>query len=128
MAKSRSHISNTLRLLSLPKDVISLIEDGILTAGQARPLIGMANASEIAENISKKKISARQVENLINSQKSIKNSQKTLDPNITFEKNEIESKLGLSVDIINSKKNSGKVVIKYKSLEQFELISKKLKR
>ncbi len=128
MAKSRSHISNTLRLLSLPKDVISLVEDGILTAGQARPLIGMPNASEIAENISKKKISARQVENLINSQKSIKKSKKTLDPNITFEKNEIESKLGLSVDIINSKKNSGKVVIKYKSLDQFELISKKLKR
>ena len=128
MAKSRSHISNTLRLLSLPKDVISLVEDGILTAGQARPLIGMPNASEIAENISKKKISARQVENLINSQKSIKKSKKTLDPNITFEKNEIESKLGLSVDIFNSKKNSGKVVIKYKSLDQFELISKKLKR
>ena len=128
MGKSRSHISNTLRLLSLPKDVISLVEDGILTAGQARPLIGMPNAAEIAENISKKKISARQVENLINSQKSIKKSKKTLDPNITFEKNEIESKLGLSVDIINSKKNSGKVVIKYKSLDQFELISKKLKR
>ncbi len=128
MAKSRSHISNTLRLLSLPKDVISLVEDGILTAGQARPLIGMPNASEIAENISKKKISARQVENLINSQKSVKNSKKTLDPNISFEKNEIESKLGLSVDIFNSKKNSGKVVIKYKSLDQFELISKKLKR
>ena len=126
MGKSRSHISNTLRLLSLPKDVISLVEDGILTAGQARPLIGMPNASEIAENISKKKISARQVENLINSQKSIKKSKKTLDPNITFEKNEIESKLGLSVDIINSKKNSGKVVIKYKSLDQFELISKNL--
>ena len=92
MAKSRSHISNTLRLLSLPKDVISLVEDGILTAGQARPLIGMPNASEIAENISKKKISARQVENLINSQKSIKKSKKNLDPNITFKKNNIESK------------------------------------
>ena len=56
MSKSRSHISNTLRLLTLPKDVIALIEEGLLTAGQARPLIGLTNASGIAENIIKKKI------------------------------------------------------------------------
>ena len=128
MAKSRSHISNTLRLLSLPEDVINLIEEGNLTAGQARPLVGMSNASEIAENITKKRATARQVENLIKSQKAGNKSEKILDPNISFEKNEIESKLGLSVDIFNSKKNSGKIIIKYKSLDQFELISKKLKR
>ena len=128
MAKSRSHISNTLRLLSLPEDVINLIEEGNLTAGQARPLVGMPNASEIAENITKKRATARQVENLIKSQKAGNKSEKILDPNISFEKNEIESKLGLSVDIFNSKKNSGKIIIKYKSLDQFELISKKLKR
>ena len=128
MAKSRSHISNTLRLLSLPEDVINLIEEGNLTAGQARPLVGMSNASEIAENITKKRATARQVENLIKSQKSGNKSEKILDPNISFEKNEIESKLGLSVDIFNSNKNSGKIIIKYKSLDQFELISKKLKR
>ena len=128
MAKSRSHISNTLRLLSLPEDVINLIEEGNLTAGQARPLVGMPNASEIAENITKKRATARQVENLIKSQKAGYKSEKILDPNISFEKNEIESKLGLSVDIFNSNKNSGKIIIKYKSLDQFELISKKLKR
>ena len=128
MAKSRSHISNTLRLLSLPEDVINLIEEGNLTAGQARPLVGMPNASEIAENITKKRATARQVENLIKSQKAGNKSEKILDPNISFEKNEIESKLGLSVDIFNSNKNSGKIIIKYKSLDQFELISKKLKR
>ena len=128
MAKSRSHISNTLRLLSLPEDVINLIEEGNLTAGQARPLVGMPNASEIAENITKKRTTARQVENLIKSQKAGNKSEKILDPNISFEKNEIESKLGLSVDIFNSNKNSGKIIIKYKSLDQFELISKKLKR
>ena len=55
MSKSRSHVSNTLRLLTLPQDIIGLIEEGKLTAGQARPLIGMANASEVAENIVKKK-------------------------------------------------------------------------
>ena len=128
MAKSRSHISNTLRLLSLPEDVINLIEEGNLTAGQARPLVGMPNASEIAENITKKRATARQVENLIKSQKAGNKSEKILDPNISFEKNEIEIKLGLSVDIFNSNKNSGKIIIKYKSLDQFELISKKLKR
>ena len=55
MSKSRSHVSNTLRLLSLPEDIVGLIEEGKLTAGQARPLIGMPNASDIAENIVKKK-------------------------------------------------------------------------
>ena len=64
MSKSRSHISNTIRLLSLPNDVIGLLEEGKLTAGQARPLIGMLNASEVAENIVKKKVAARQVEAL----------------------------------------------------------------
>ena len=62
MSKSRSHISNTLRLLTLPIDVVALIEEGSLTAGQARPLIGLPNASDIAENIVRKKISAREVE------------------------------------------------------------------
>ena len=61
MSKSRSHVSNTLRLLSLPEDIIGLIEEGKLTAGQARPLIGLPNASEIAENIVKKKVAAREV-------------------------------------------------------------------
>ena len=55
MSKSRSHVSNTLRLLTLPEDILGLIEEGKLTAGQARPLIGMPNASEIAENIVKKR-------------------------------------------------------------------------
>jgi ParB-like partition proteins len=62
MSKSRSHVSNTLRLLTLPDDVIGLLEEGKLTAGQARPLIGMPNASEIAENIAKKKVAVREVE------------------------------------------------------------------
>ena len=128
MAKSRSHISNTLRLLSLPQDIIGLIEEGKLTAGQARPLIGMPNASEVAENIVKKKVAAREVENLAKSKKAKKNVKKIDDPNIAFVRNEIESKLGLNVEIVNKKNNSGKITIKYKSLEQFELISKKLRK
>ena len=70
MSKSRSHISNTLRLLTLPEDIIGLIEEGKLTAGQARPLIGMPNASEIAENIVNKKVNTREVELLAKRKKS----------------------------------------------------------
>ncbi len=128
MSKSRSHVSNTLRLLSLPEDIVGLIEEGKLTAGQARPLIGMPNASEIAENIIKKKVAAREVESLAKRKKSGKNFKKIEDPNITFVRNEIESKLGLNVEIVNKKNNSGKITIKYKSLDQFELISKKLRK
>ena len=124
MSKSRSHISNTLRLLSLPNDIIGLIEEGKLTAGQARPLVGMPNASEIAENIAKKKVAAREVESLVKRKK----TPKIEDANITFVKNEIESRLVLNVEIVNKKNNSGKITIKYKSLDQFELISKKLRK
>ena len=124
MSKSRSHISNTLRLLTLPEDIIGLIEEGKLTAGQARPLIGIPNASEIAENIVKKKVAAREVESFVKRKK----IDKVEDPNITFARNEIESKLGLSVEILNKKNNSGKITIKYKSLDQFELVSKKLRK
>ena len=127
MSKSRSHISNTLRILTLPEDIIGLIEEGKLTAGQARPLIGMPNASEVAENIVKKKVSAREVELIVKRKKSGKVN-KIEDPNINFIKNEIESRLGLNVEILNKKNNSGKIVIKYKSLDQFELISKKLRK
>ena len=128
MSKSRSHVSNTLRLLTLPEDIIGLIEEGKLTAGQARPLIGMPNASEVAENIVKKKVAAREVESLVKTKKSGKNIKKIEDPNIAFVRNEIESKLGLNVEIVNKKNNSGKITIKYKSLDQFELISKKLRK
>ena len=127
MSKSRSHISNTIRLLSLPNDVIGLLEEGKLTAGQARPLIGMLNASEVAENIVKKKVAARQVEAMAKKKKG-KIHEKIVDPNISFVINEIESKLGLNVEILNKKNNSGKIVIKYKTLEQFDLISKLLRK
>ena len=127
MSKSRSHVSNTLRLLSLSEDIIGLIEEGKLTAGQARPLIGMLNASSIAENIVKKKTTTREIESLAKRKKSGKKVKKIEDPNIVFIRNEIEGKLGLNVEIVNKKNNSGKIIIKYKSLDQFDLISKLLK-
>ena len=129
MSKSRSHISNTLRLLTLPKDVIGLIQEGNLTAGQARPLVGLPSATNIAEEIVAKNLSARSVELLVRSKKGPqKSGQIRIDSNILSEQNKIQENLGLNVNIQNKKNNSGKITILYKNLEQFELVSNLLKR
>ena len=129
MSKSRSHISNTLRLLNLPKDIIGLIEEGYLTAGQARPLVGVPNASAIAEEIVSKKLSARSVEYLVRGKKGPqKVGQNRVDANILEEQRLMEENLGMRVDIINKKNNSGKLTVNYKNLEQFDFISKLLKQ
>ena len=122
MSKSRSHISNTLRLLTLPQDVISMLEEGTLTSGQARPLIGISNASSIAEEIVSKNYSARKVEYLTRNQKGSKKD-KFIDSNIIKAQEKIQKSLGLKVRITNKKNNSGKVTIEYKDLDQFELVS-----
>ena len=123
MSKSRSHISNTLRLLTLPADVIAMLEEGTLSSGQARPLIGLSNASTIAEEIVSKNYSARKVEYLTRQKKDKKSGFKTIDANILKVQERIEKILGLKVNIINKKNNSGRIVIQYKDLEQFELVS-----
>jgi len=122
MSKSRSHISNTLRLLTLPKDVISMLEEGTLSSGQARPLIGISNASSIAEEIVSKNYSARKVEYLTRNQKT-NFKDKHVDTNILKAQEKIEKRLGLKVYISNKKNNSGKITIEYKDLDQFELVS-----
>ncbi len=123
MSKSRSHISNTLRLLTLPGDVISMLEEGSLTSGQARPLIGISNASYIAEEIVAKNYSARKVEYLVKNKKNPRSKNKSLDANILKAQERIERKLGLKVNISNKKNNSGKIIIEYKDLDQFDLVS-----
>jgi ParB family chromosome partitioning protein len=123
MSKSRSHISNTLRLLSLPEDVIAMLEEGTLTSGQARPLIGLMNASSIAEEIVSKNYSARKVEYLVKSKKNNQAKKSGSDANILEAQERIERVLGLKVNIINKKNNSGKITIEYKDLEQFEFLS-----
>ncbi len=122
MSKSRSHISNTLRLLTLPKDVVAMLEEGTLTSGQARPLIGISNASSIAEEIVSKNYSARKVEYLVRNKKGSK-VEKHFDPNILKIQDRLEKILGLKVNITNKKNNSGKITIEYKDLDQFQLIS-----
>ncbi len=123
MSRSRSHISNTLRLLNLPKDIIAMLEQGELTAGQARPLIGMPNASSIAEEIVAKKLSARSIENI--KKKKLKSF--TIDPNVFDAQRDIERSLGLKITIQNKKNNSGKLTIEYKNTDQLELVTKLLK-
>ena len=129
MSKSRSHVSNTLRLLTLPSDVRAMIEERLITAGQARPLVGVANATNIAEQIVSKKLSARSVESLVRTNKGPqKAGQIRVDANVLEEQRQMEENLGMRVDIVNKKNNSGRLTINYKNLEQFELISKLLKQ
>ena len=90
MSKSRSHISNTLRLLSLPNDVIAMLEEGTLSSGQARPLIGIANASSIAEEIVAKNYSARKVEYLTRNKKISSQREKIQDVNVLKIEEKIE--------------------------------------
>ena len=123
MSKSRSHVSNTLRLLTLPEDVINMLEEGTLSSGQARPLIGLVNASVIAEEIVAKNYSARKVEYIVKTKKENKFKNKTIDADILKAQERIEKIVGLKININNKKNNSGKITIEYKNLEQFELIS-----
>ena len=131
MGKSRSHISNTLRLLSLPVAVIELVEEGKLTAGQVRPLIGRFNALEIAQSILKEKLSARSIENFVKREKEKEldnlKPRKITDPNLLLAQRNIEESLGLNVKIISKKNNSGKVTIEYGNFDQFEMISNLLR-
>ncbi len=125
MSKSRSHVSNTLRLLTLPSDVVAMLEEGSLTSGQARPLIGISNASSIAEEVVANNYSARKVEYLTRKKKG-NFKEKQVDANLLRAQERIEKVLGLKVNISNKKNNSGKISIEYKDLDQFELISKLL--
>tara|TARA_B110000971_G_scaffold186667_1_gene195530 strand:- start:6498 stop:7388 length:891 start_codon:yes stop_codon:yes gene_type:complete len=132
MGKSRSHISNTLRLLSLPVDVIVMVEEGKLTAGQVRPLVGRFNALQIAQSILKDRLSARSIENLVKSEKDREDKKNKLpkktDPNILLVQRKLEEKLGLNVKIVTKKNNSGKITIEFMNLDQFQLLSKLLKK
>jgi ParB family chromosome partitioning protein len=130
MGKSRSHISNTLRLLTLPEEVIKMVDEGKLTAGQVRPLVGRYNAKEIANSILKEKLSARSVENLVKNQKDAEgkkgSSKSKTDPNVSLAQRQIEESLGLKTKVVSRKNNSGKIIVEFNNLEQFEMLSKRL--
>ena len=130
MGKSRSHIVNTLRLLNLPAEVIKFVDEGKLTAGQVRPLVGRHNAIKLAYTILKEKLSARSIENLVKNDKEVEKNQSKpkvkSDPNILLAQRKIEENLGLKTKIVNRKNASGKVVIEYSNLDQFDMLSKLL--
>ena len=130
MGKSRSHIVNTLRLLNLPAEVIKFVDEGKLTAGQVRPLVGRHNAIKLAYTILKESLSARSIENLVKNDKELeKNKNKPKiksDPNILLAQRKIEENLGLKTKIVNRKNNSGKVILEFGSVDQFDMLSKLL--
>ena len=132
MGKSRSHISNTLRLLSLPEEVLKLVDEGKLTAGQVRPLVGRYNAIPIALSIIKEKLSARSIENIVRVEKEKENKKNLIkqptNPHTLLAERKIEEILGLSVKVLSKKNNAGKIIIEYKTLEQFEMLSKLLSK
>ena len=122
IGKSRSHVTNSLRLLSLPEDVIKLIEEQKLTAGHAKILVGLDNASFVANKIIEKKLSVRQSENFVNIFKNRKKFKKIKDSNIIALELSVTNKIGLTVDIQNNKRNKGKISFEYKDLDQLNKI------
>ncbi len=121
--KSRSYIANSLRLLSLPDEILIMIEKGHLTAGHARALIGVNNASLIAKKIVEKKLSVRQAEQLAKQLKDEKfKFAKKKDPNILDLQKTLEEKMGLSVSINNKKNNTGTISFEYNGLDQLDKI------
>ena len=119
IGKSRSHVSNCLRLLSLPKDVLELITLNKLSPGHAKILVGLENASFIAKKIIQKKLSVRQSENLVRIFKTNKISKKNLkDPNLKYLEQSLKDKIGLNVFIKNKKNNTGSIMLEYKDFDQ----------
>jgi len=123
IGKSRSHVSNCLRLLTLPKDVIELIEQNKISQGHAKVLVGLNNSSLIAKKIIDKKLSVRQAENLVKMFRQSKSSlKKAKDPNLNQLEISLSEKVGLSVFIRNKKNNSGSILFEYKGLDQLNKI------
>jgi len=119
IGKSRSHISNCLRLLSLPNEVIDLIQNNKLSQGHAKVLVGLENAFFVAKKIIDKKLSVRQAENLVKIFKSKKTSKIYYeDPNLKQLEKSVSDKIGLRVFIKNKKNNTGSVLFEYKDLDQ----------
>ena len=119
IGKSRSYIANSLRLLSLPEDVLLMVERGNLSAGHARTLIGLNNSVDIAKKIIQKKLSVRQSEILVKQFRDKKFkliSQK--DSNVLDLQKDLEEKTGLNVSINNKKNNSGVISFEYRELDQ----------
>jgi ParB family chromosome partitioning protein len=123
IGKSRSYIANSLRILTLPDEVIKLIETNKLSTGHAKILVGLDNASFVANKIIDSKLSVRQSENFVQLfKKKRQKSKTTKDTNIIALELSISNKIGLNVEIQNNKRNKGKISFEYKDLDQLNKI------
>ena len=123
IGKSRSHITNSLRLLTLPLEVIKLIETQKLTAGHAKILVGLENSSFVANKIVEKKLSVRQAESFVKIFKNKRQKPNNVkDANIKDLEISVSNKIGLNVLIKNKKNNKGKITFEYKALDQLNKI------
>tara|TARA_B110000444_G_C18734034_1_gene544699 strand:- start:255 stop:1103 length:849 start_codon:yes stop_codon:yes gene_type:complete len=123
IGKSRSHIANFLRLLTLPETVLKLIETKRLTPGHAKILVGLDNAEFVAKKIVKKNLSVRQAENFVKIFKiKRQSSKKSKDANLQALESSIKEKIGLNVLIKNKKNNTGSLLLEYKDLDQLNKI------
>ena len=121
IGKSRSHISNSLRLLTLPEKIIEMLINEKITQGHAKILIGLENALLIAEKIIKKKLSVRQTESLVRILKQGPDkSYNRKDPDIIATQNELTNKIGMRVVLNNHKNNSGTLTFEYKGYDQLD--------
>ena len=118
IGKSRSYITNALRLLTLPMDVLDLLENRKISSGHAKILVGLENASFVASKINEKNLSVRQAENFVKIFKKRKNNLKSRDINVQHLENTLIDKIGLKVLITNKKNNQGNLKIEYKDLDQ----------
>jgi len=124
IGKSRSYITNSLRLLNLPTEVLKFVEEKKISAGHAKILVGLDNALFIANKIIEKKLSVRQAENFakIFKKKNKNFLHKSKDPNIKNLEENISEKIGLTVSIKNSKRNKGTITFNYHDLDQLNKI------
>jgi len=129
IGKSRSYIANSLRLLSLPDEVLSMVEQEKLSAGHARSLIGLNNSADIAKKIIQKKLSVRQSEVLVRQfrDKKFKLISKK-DSNTLDVQKSLEEKTGLNVSINNKKNNTGTISFEYKDLDQLDKLINTIKK
>ncbi len=128
IGKSRSYIANSLRLLNLPNDILLMVEQGNLTAGHARSLIGLQNPTELAKKILQKKLSVRQAEVLVRQIRSKKfKLVSKKDSNILELQKSLEEKTGISVLINNKKNNSGTISFEYQNIDQLDKIIEAIK-
>jgi len=128
IGKSRSHVTNCLRLLNLPLEVVDLIKNNKLTQGHAKILVGLENAHFLAKKIIEKNLSVRQTENLVKIFKTNKVPKfNKKDPNIKNLELSLIEKIGLNVSIKNNKKNVGSITLEYKNLEQLNKLIEVIK-